>query len=74
MLNTIIELKNSTLQKFGPILGWVILVLGGIVALGIIGFLLRVFFKLAITLIIIGAVAFAGYYVYENFIKTKKEP
>lgn len=71
MLNSLIEFKNSVINRFGPILGYAILIIGGIAALSILGFLLRTMYGLLIGLIIAGLILFGVYKVYE-MIQRKK--
>lgn len=65
MLNTIVAFKDSIIKKFGPVLGWAILIVGTLAALSIIGFLFKVFFRIAIGLVVAGLVLFGVYKAYE---------
>ena len=71
MMNTIIEFKDSVIKKFGPVLGYAILIIGGLLALSILGFLLKTLFSVVIWLIIAALIIFGVYRLSEWF-KTKK--
>lgn len=71
MLNTIVAFKDSVLQKLGPILGWAVLAVGGLIGLSLIIYLIKTAFAILIWLLIVGAVAFGGYKLYEMFIAKK---
>lgn len=71
MLNYLIGLKDATLKKFGPILGTIILVLGVIVAVSIIGAVVKALFGLAVALVIGAAILFGVYKLFEA-ISSKK--
>ena len=71
MMNTIIEFKDSVIKKFGPVLGYAILIIGGLLALSILGFLLKTLFSVVIWLIIAGLIIF-GVYRLSEWLKTKK--
>ncbi len=70
MINTIIEFKDSVIKRFGPVLGYAILIVGGLLVLSILGFLFRVVFNVAVGLIIAGLVIF-GVYKLSEWIKSK---
>lgn len=73
MLNTLLSFKDSVIKRFGPVLGYAILIVGTLAALSIIGFLLRTLFSVAIGLIIAGGVVFGIYKLIEVIKSGKNE-
>ncbi len=71
MLNTLMAFKDSVIQKLGPVLGYAVLALGGIVALGLLIFLIKTVFTLFIWLVVVGAVAYGVYKLYELIMAKK---
>jgi Zn-dependent protease len=71
MLNDLIAFKDTVIKKFGPVLGYAMLIVGALIALSILGFLLRTVFAFAIWLVVAGAVVFGIYKLIEMF-KTNK--
>ncbi|NLW02455.1 MAG: hypothetical protein GX027_04230 [Clostridiaceae bacterium] len=65
MLNTLVEFKNTVVKKFGPVLGYAILVVGGLAVLSVLGFLLKSLIKLAIALAIGAILVFGAIKLYE---------
>jgi len=65
MLNTLLAFKDSVIQKLGPVLGYGVLILGAIVALGLLIALAKTVLFLFIWLVALGAVAFGAYKIYE---------
>ncbi len=65
MLNTLVEFKNTVVKKFGPVLGYAILVVGGLAVLSVLGFLLKSLIKLAIALAIGAILKFGAIKLYE---------
>ncbi|NMA65527.1 MAG: hypothetical protein GX957_04695 [Clostridiaceae bacterium] len=71
MLNSLITFKDSIINKFGPFLGYTIIVIGGLFAISLIGFIIKVLFKIFISLLICAALIFGIYKIYEWY-KSKK--
>ena len=65
MLNTLVEFKNTVVKKFGPVLGYAILVAGGLAVLSVLGFLIKSLIKLAIALAIGAILVFGAIKLYE---------
>lgn len=65
MLNTLMAFKDSVIQKLGPVLGYAVLILGGIVALSLLIALAKTVFTLFVWLVILGAVAYGVYKLYD---------
>lgn len=65
MLNTLVEFRNTVVKKFGPVLGYAILVVGGLAVLSVLGFLLKSLIKLAIALAIGAILVFGAIKLYE---------
>lgn len=50
MAERLMELKNAVIRKFGPVLGYGVLIVGGLSVLSLLGLLLKSLLKLAIVL------------------------
>ena len=72
MLYSLMQFKDSIIKKFGPILGYAIIIVGTVLILSILGFLLKTVFKVAIGLIIAAAVLYGGYKAYEALFSKNK--
>ena len=71
MLNSLIEFKNNMVKKFGPILGYAILIVGGLAVISLLGLLLKTLLGVLIGLAVASLVIFGVYKVYEA-VSTKK--
>lgn len=71
MHNYFISFRDAFINKFGPVLGYPLMVICLLVSLSVIIFLLRFFFSAAIGLLIAGCVLF-GIYKLSEIIKAKK--
>lgn len=67
MLNELIAFKDTVINKFGPVLGYALLIAGALLLLSILGFLLKTAFAVAITLLIGGAVVYGILKLIELF-------
>lgn len=67
IVNTLIKFKDSVLSKFGPVLGTIILIFGTLVALSVIGFLVKTLFKVVIGLIVVVLIVYGIYRLVEWF-------
>jgi|BioPla2DNA2_1021312.scaffolds.fasta_scaffold131536_2 uncharacterized membrane protein len=65
MVDRLVEIKNNTVKKFGPVLGYVILIAGALAILSVLGFLLKSLIKMVIVLAIGAIVVFGAYKLYE---------
>ena len=65
MVDRLVEIKNNTVKKFGPVLGYVILIAGALAILRVLGFLLKSLIKMVIVLAIGAIVVFGAYKLYE---------
>ncbi|HOQ75025.1 MAG TPA: hypothetical protein PK369_00480 [Thermoclostridium sp.] len=65
MLSSMFEFKNSVVRRFGPILGYAILVVGGLAVLSVLWFLFKSLIKLAIALAIGAILVFGAIRLYE---------
>lgn len=71
MYNYFISFKDAFINRFGPVLGYPLMVICLLVSLSIIVFLLKFFFSAAIGLLIACCVLF-GIYKLSEIIKAKK--
>jgi TctA family transporter len=71
IFNSIVEFKNTVLNKFGTVLGTIILVICGLAAVSVLGFLLKFLFGIAVGLIIAACVIF-GIYKLSEWMSAKK--
>jgi hypothetical protein len=71
MLNKIIGFKDQVIGKLGPVLGYAVLIIGGLAALALLGFLFRALVGVIIGLAVGAAVLFGAYKLYE-MLSTKK--
>lgn len=71
MLNTIMEFKDSIIKKFGPILGYAIIIVGILAVISIVGFLLKSLVSLAIFVAVTGLILFGIYKLTEVFKSNK---
>ena len=67
IINTVIKFRDSVLNKFGPVLGTIVLIFGALVALSVIGFLVKTLFKVVIGLIIVVLIVYGVYRLVEWF-------
>ena len=65
MVDRLVEIKNNTVKKFGPVLGYVILIAGALAILSVLGFLFKSLIKMVIVLAIGAIVVFGAYKLYE---------
>ena len=65
MVDRLVEIKNNTVKKFGPVLGYVILIAGALAIISVLGFLLKSLIKMVIVLAIGAIVVFGAYKLYE---------
>jgi len=72
MINSILELKNTVVKKFGPVPGYAILVVGGLAVLSILWFLFKSLLKLAIALGIGVILVLGAFRLYEALSSKKK--
>lgn len=65
MLGYLVDIKNTVVKKFGPILGYGILAVGGLAVLSALWLLLKSLIKMVIALAIGAVVVFGVYKLYE---------
>lgn len=65
MLDQLVVFKNTVIRKFGPVLGYAILIVGILAVISLLGFLLRSLVKLGIALAVAAIVFFGAYKLYE---------
>lgn len=65
MLNTLLGFKNTVINKFGPILGYAIIIIGALAALAILGFLFKSIIRFLIGLAVAGLIVFGVYKIYQ---------
>lgn len=72
MMNYLISIKDAFVKRFGTVLGYILLVISALVAISILGFLIKTFFKVAIGIFIICCALF-GIYKLSEVIKSKQQ-
>ncbi|NLM75382.1 MAG: hypothetical protein GX187_04730 [Clostridiaceae bacterium] len=65
MLNRLIAIKDAVINKFGALLGYTFLIIGGLITISLAGFFIRMLFKVFLTLLILALIVFGIYKVYE---------
>lgn len=70
MYNYFITFRDAFINRFGPVLGYVLMVICLIVTLSVIICLIKFFFKIAVGLLIICCILF-GIYKLKELIKKK---
>ena len=71
MLNNLISFKDTIINKFGPVLGYAILIVCALAVLALLGFLFRTIIGIIIGLAVASLVVFGAYKLY-GLICTKK--
>lgn len=71
MLNNVIGFKNTIINKFGPVLGYAILIICALAVLSLLGFLFKTLIGILIGLAVASLVIFGAYKLY-GLICTKK--
>jgi len=72
MVDRLFEIKNAAVRKFGPVLGYAILIVGCLAFLSLLGFLLKSLIKLGIALAVGAILLFGAFKLYE-LLSTKKK-
>ncbi len=72
MMNYLISIRDAFVNRFGTVLGYILLVIGALLAISILGFLIKTFFKVAIGILIVCCALF-GIYKLSEVIKAKKQ-
>ncbi len=71
MWNTIMAFKDSVIDKFGPVLGYAILIIGGLIAFSVLGILIKLIFNIMVGLIVAAIIFLGAYKIYE-LLKSKR--
>lgn len=71
MWNTIMAFKDSVIDKFGPVLGYAILIVGGLIAFSVLGILIKLIFNIMVGLIVAAIIFLGAYKIYE-LLKSKR--
>lgn len=72
MMNQLIDFKDTVIKKFGPVLGYGILIIGGLAVLSVLGVLLKSVIKILISLAVAAVLVFVVYQVYVRLSSKKK--